>query len=205
MLPFVLLLPRMKLVELILIPIALLSQGLGVCTPVLFRFLPDYPRIFRRLWERHKNPISWVCRPFFGLIMSYGAVLESWVILIIGVIGIGTSWFWFPKRKNTPEWAEDFINREREVLTPANLWDFKRVILPSLGLPIGLAGLVVLLWLLEYPWNWLCILIYLMLSVAKIIWGARLQKTVLVPVTWVVVLGYILGAVVGAPLFVFLR
>ncbi len=195
----------MKLIELILIPIALLSQGLGVDTPILFRFLPNYLRIFRRLWERHKNPISWVCRPFFGLIISYGAVLENWVILVIGVIGIGTSWFWFPKWKNTPDWAEDFINREWEVLTPANPWDFKRVILPSIGLPVGLAGLAAVLWFLEYPWNWMGIFIFLLLSVAKITWGARLQKTVLAPVTWVVVLGSVLGAVVGVPLFVFLR
>ena len=127
--------------ETILIPVALLSHGLGVMTLAVFRFLPHYRALFRRLWERHKNPISWVCRPFFGLIIAYGAILHSWILILIGVIGIGTSWFWFPKWKQTPEWAEDFINKELETLTPENPWDAKRVLLPSFALPFGLVRL----------------------------------------------------------------
>jgi hypothetical protein len=67
-----------KAAEAVVVPFALLFQGLGVNTPVIFDFLPDYRRIFSRLWQRHKNPVSWVCRPFFGLIIVYGAILESW-------------------------------------------------------------------------------------------------------------------------------
>lgn len=200
-----LLLSYMKPVELILIPIALLLQGLGVNTPILFRFLPDYPRIFHRLWERHKNPISWACRPFFTLIIGYGAILESWVILVIGTIGIGTSWFWFPKWKNTPDWAEEFINREYEVITPANPWDFKRVILPSIGLPLALFSLMAFIWFLSYPWNWLGLLIFVLLSLTKIIWSARLQRTIVAPITWVLVIGYVLGVIVGIFSFFLLR
>jgi hypothetical protein len=186
-----------------IIPIALISQGLGVNTPIIFSFLPDYRDIFCRLWERHKNPISWVCRPFFGLVIGYGAILQSWEIILLGVLGIGTSWFWFPKWKNTPAWAEEFINKEFEVLTPDNHWDLRRVVLPSIGLPLGLAGLACLLWYLSYPWNWVGILILVVVTVLKIVWSARLQRSVFKPVTWVTLIGFGLGVVVGALLFAF--
>ena len=185
-----------------LIPIALLSQGLGVNTPIVFDFLPHYRGIFCRMWERHKNPLSWVCRPFFGLVIAYGAILHSLEIILVGVLGIGTSWFWFPKCKNTPVWAEEFINREFEVLTPGNLWDLRRVVLPSIGLPLGLAGLAGLLWFLSYPWNWVGILVLVVVTVLKIIWSARLDRSVVKPVAWVTLGGFGLGTVLGALIFV---
>jgi hypothetical protein len=189
-------------IQAIIIPIALISQGLGVNTPIIFSFLPGYRGIFCRLWERHKNPFSWVCRPFFGLVIGYGAILQSWAIILVGVLGIGTSWFWFPKLENTPAWAEEFINKEFAILTPANRWDLKRVVLPSIGLPLGLASLAVLLWYLSYPWNWLGILILVVVTLLKIVWSVRLQSSVFKPVTWVTLVGFGLGAVVGALLFV---
>jgi len=192
----------LRAIQTILIPIALLSQGLGVNTPIIFDFLPNYQSIFCRLWERHKNPMSWVCRPFFGLVIGYGAILQSWTIILIGVLGIGTSWFWFPKLKNTPVWAEEFINKEFEVLTPNSRWDLRRVMLPSIGLPLGLAGLAGLLWYLSYPWNWSGILILVVVTLLKIVWSARLQSSVFKPVTWVTLVGFGLGAVIGAILFV---
>jgi len=169
------------MVQAILIPIGLLSQGLGVNTPIIFGFLPNYRGIFRRLWERHKNPVSWVCRPFFGLVITYGAILHSWAIILIGVLCLGTSWFWFPKWKQTPAWAEEFINKEFEVLTPDNHWDLKLVVLPSIGLPLGLAALAALLWYLSYPWNWFGILILVVVTLLKIVWSARLQTSVFKP------------------------
>jgi hypothetical protein len=194
----------MKILEFTVIPIGLLLQGLGVTTPVILGFLPSYGRIFRRLWERHKNPISWGCRPFFGLVASYGAILHNWVIILIGFIGVATSWFWFPKWENTPKWAEDFINRELEVITPENHWDLRRVILPSLGLPIFLGGFLALLWFLPYPWNWLALLIYVLVTMAKIIWSGRQEKGVTKPLVWIVLIGYALGVVAGIPLLLFL-
>ena len=191
----------LKVLQVVLIPIALVSQGLAVNTPLIFSFLPDYQHIFRRLWERHKNPVSWVCRPFFGLVFCYGAILQSWPIILAGVLGMGSSWFWFPKWKHTPAWAEEFINKEFEVLTPDNRWDLKRVVLPSIGMPLGLAALAVLLWYLAYPWNWVGILVLVIVTVIKIIWSAKLEGTVLNPLTRIVLIGFVLGAIAGAFLF----
>jgi len=193
----------LKAIRTIIIPLALVLQGLGVNTPMIFGFVPGYRRVFCRLWERHKNPVSWVCRPFFGLVVGYGAILQSWPVIVIGVLGIGTSWFWFPKLKNTPTWAEEVINKEFEVLTPHNRWDLRRVVLPSVGLPVGLAALVCLLWSLSYPLNWLGILITVVVVVMKIVWSTRLQRSILRPLTWVTLIGFGLGALVGALLFAF--
>jgi hypothetical protein len=192
----------LKALQVVLIPIALVSQGLAVNTPMIFGFLPDYRRIFRRLWDRHKNPISWVCRPFFGLIFCYGAILQSWPIILVGVLGMGSSWFWFPKWKHTPAWAEEFINKEFEVLTPANRWDLKRVLLPSIGMPLGLTALAALLWYLAYPWNWVGILVLVIVTVLKIIWSAKLEGTVVNPLTRIVLIGFGLGAIAGVLIFV---
>jgi hypothetical protein len=122
---------------------------------------------------------------------------------VVGVLGIGTSWFWFPKWKNTPAWAEEFINKEFEVLTPDNHWDLKRVVLPSIGLPAGLGCLAYLLWYLSYPWNWVALLILVAVTVLKIIWSARLQRRAFKPLTWVTLVGFGLGVIVGALLFTF--
>jgi hypothetical protein len=121
---------------------------------------------------------------------------------LAGAFGIGTSWFWFPKWKNTPAWAEEFINKEFEVLTPGSHWDLRRVVLPSIGLPVGLAGLAGLLWYLSYPWNWLGISILVAATILKIIWSARLQRSVFKPVTLITLIGLALGVVLGALLFV---
>lgn len=195
----------MKMLEFVLIPVGVTVHGLGVATPVVLGFLPDYGRVFRRLWERHKNPVSWGCRPFFGLVVSYGAILNSWIVVLVGFIGLGTSWFWFPKPRNTPKWAEDFINKELEILTPDNPWDLKRVILPSIGLPLGMAGFATLLWLLTYPWNWLSLSIFVLMTVSKVIWSARQEETVVTPLVRLILAGYALGAVVGIPVFLLAR
>lgn len=191
----------LRAVERVLLPIALALQGLGVDTPVIFDFLPGYRDIFIRLWERHKNPISWVCRPFFGLVIGYGAILQNWPIILAGILGIGTSWFWFPKWKRTPEWAEEFIKKEFEALTPDNPYDLSHVVLPSIGLPLGLASLVILLWYLAYPWNWLGMLIFVTATILKIIWSTRLHQEVFQPVTWVTLIGFGLGIAFGVLLF----
>jgi hypothetical protein len=70
------------------------------------------------LWNRHKNIWSWVMRPIFGLVMFYGAWLNSWEVLLLGLFGLSTSWFWFPKPKKVNQLVEQFIDIERTFLTP---------------------------------------------------------------------------------------
>jgi hypothetical protein len=74
--------------------------------------------ILARLWERHKNPWSWFMRPVFGIGMFYGAWLQSWPVLLLGVFGLATSWCWFPKPQKVHPWVERFIEVEKLYVTP---------------------------------------------------------------------------------------
>jgi len=75
-------------------------------------------------------------------------------------------------------------------------------LLPSIGMPLGLAALAALLWYLAYPWNWAGILVLVIVTVLKIIWSAKLEGTVLNPLTRIVLIGFGLGAIAGVLIFV---
>lgn len=78
----------------------------------------ESPTLLSGLWERHKNPMSWVARPLFGSIMFYGAWIHSWWVLALGIVGVATSWFWFPRPGRVPRWVEKFIDVERAYVSP---------------------------------------------------------------------------------------
>lgn len=78
----------------------------------------DAPSPLSRLWERHKNPLSWFARPLFGATLFYGAWVHSGWLLALGFVGVTTSWFWFPKPRDVPRWIERFIDIERSYLSP---------------------------------------------------------------------------------------
>ena len=100
-------------------------------------------RILRSLWERHKNPISWLMRPLFGAVWFYGAWLNNWPLLLLGIFGISTSWFWFPKPKKTHPWVEKFIDIEKKYITPP--WTFLKV-LPLIVTFVGLIVITLAFW-----------------------------------------------------------
>ncbi len=74
--------------------------------------------LLAKLWERHKNPWSWFMRPVFGIVMFHGAWLQSWPVLLLGVLGLATSWCWFPKPQVVHPWVERFIEVEKPYVSP---------------------------------------------------------------------------------------
>lgn len=64
-------------------------------------------------------------RPLFGVVMFYGAWLQSWPVLLLGVLGLATSWCWFPKPVKVHPWVELFIDVEKAYVTPP--WTFTKV------------------------------------------------------------------------------
>jgi len=167
----------------------LAMHGLGIKTLSLCRRVPNYDENFRRLWERHKNPISWVCRPFFGLLAVGGLSLHNWAMIGVGVFGIATSWFWFPKPKRPPQWAENFIDKEFETIQPSeNPWGLRRVAQIILIIA-AVAIMCAALWLLPHPYNWLGLIVLAVGAVYKTIWSARLHRSVLGPILMVNLVG----------------
>lgn len=64
-------------------------------------------------------------RPLFGIVMFYGAWLQSWPVLLLGVLGLATSWCWFPKPVKVHPWVERFIDVEKAYVTPP--WTFTKI------------------------------------------------------------------------------
>lgn len=82
--------------------------------------------LFDRLWERHRNPISWILRPILGIIWFYAAWVQNLPVVLICIFSLATSWFWFPKPESSPDWVMRFLEIEKEYVTPP--WTYKKVI-----------------------------------------------------------------------------
>lgn len=131
--------------------------------------------LFDTLWERHKNPLSWFVRPFFGAFWFYGAYINSWVFLGLGVFGTATSWFWFPKPEKTHEWVERFIDIEKKYITPP--WDFKKVV--SLLLVFSfLIAITVVFWYHDVK---LGLVIFIFGALLKAVWSVIVARKYGIP------------------------
>jgi len=148
--------------------------------------------VLRTLWERHKNPLSWVMRPLFATVLFYGLWIHDWVVIGIAIFSLSTSWFWFPKPKHPPVWAEKFIDKELEWL--------KNPLKNAVGIMFAIAGMGILTWAL---WNNNVVVSFVLLGitiVGKIIWSSLLERSVAKPLT-ILVLGTYLVAVIVLLLF----
>jgi hypothetical protein len=68
-------------------------------------------------WERHHNPLSWYIRPLFSLPFCYFAYKRSVSGMVLTLIGLATSMFWFPKPAQVDPQAVAFLEMERQYLT----------------------------------------------------------------------------------------
>ena len=144
--------------------------------------------ILRKLWERHKNPLSWVMRPIFATVLFYGIWVHDWATIGVAIFGLSTSWFWFPKPKNPPAWAEKFIDKELEWL--------KNPLKNAMGIVFGAVVMGILTWAL---WNNNVLISSVLLGitiVGKIIWSALLERSVAKPLTILVLGTYLIAAII---------
>lgn len=47
-------------------------------------------------WQRHHNPLSWYIRPLFVLPFCYFAYKKSVTGLLVTIVAVTSSMFWFP-------------------------------------------------------------------------------------------------------------
>lgn len=95
---------------------------------------------FDRLWERHKNPWSWLVRPPFGALYLYGAWRQSLALLLLATLALSTSWFWFPRPKRVSPNIDRFIEIERRFVTPPYTFEKLAGALLVLLFLIGVTG-----------------------------------------------------------------
>ena len=74
-------------------------------------FLNDF---FAWAWSRHHNVLSWYIRPLFIMPFIYFAYKRSWKGMLITVLALATSMFWFPAPEAVDPMVAQFLEAERE-------------------------------------------------------------------------------------------
>lgn len=68
-------------------------------------------------WARHHNPLSWYIRPLFILPFCYAAYKKSIRGMVLTVVAVTSSMFWFPAPVAPDPTAATFLEVEREWIT----------------------------------------------------------------------------------------
>jgi len=76
-------------------------------------FLNDF---FTWAWARHHNVLSWYIRPMFILPFIFFAYKRSWKGMVVTVIALATSMFWFPSPATVDPAVAQFLEAEREFI-----------------------------------------------------------------------------------------
>ena len=94
-------------------------------------------------WERHHNALSWYIRPLFLLPFCWFAYKRSLLDIVLTVVALATSMFWFPAPEQPGAGALEYLAMEREYLTGD--WTMAKVLMASL-VPISFAALGFVFW-----------------------------------------------------------
>ena len=94
-------------------------------------------------WERHHNVLSWYIRPLFFLPFCYFAYKRSLSGMILTLVALATSMFWFPAPERSDPMTLEFLAVEREYLTGD--WTMAKVLM-ALLVPISFAALGFVFW-----------------------------------------------------------
>lgn len=73
-------------------------------------------------WERHHNPLSWYIRPLFVLPFCYFAYKKNVWGVVLTVVAVLSSMFWFPAPAAGDERAAEFLAMERRYVTGGWTW-----------------------------------------------------------------------------------
>ena len=101
-------------------------------------------------WARHHNVLSWYIRPLFLLPFCYFAYRRSLWGIVLTVVALATSMFWFPAPEHSSPAVNEMLASEREYLT-AN-WTLWKVLI-ALLVPLGFAALALAFWRRSLAWG----------------------------------------------------
>jgi hypothetical protein len=94
-------------------------------------------------WERHHNVLSWYIRPLFLLPFCYFAYKRSLWGIMLTLLALATSMFWFPAPQHSSPAVNEMLEAEKEYLT-AN-WTLWKVLI-ALLVPLTFAALGLAFW-----------------------------------------------------------
>ncbi|MEC2076293.1 hypothetical protein [Metabacillus fastidiosus] len=125
-------------------------------------FLNDF---FIWAFERHHNVLSWYIRPLFLLPFCYFAYKGSIKGIILTLIALVTSMFWFPKPAVVSPEVELFLKMEMDYLLGE--WNLVKILLSSL-VPATMFALAYAFW--KHSWKY-GILVINLIAVLKVLWS----------------------------------
>jgi hypothetical protein len=101
-------------------------------------------------WARHHNVLSWYIRPLFLMPFCYFAYKRSLWGIVLTLLALATSMFWFPAPEHSSPAVKEMLASEREYLT-AN-WTLWKVLI-ALLVPLGFAALALAFWRRSLAWG----------------------------------------------------
>mgnify|MGYP003296234109 CR=1 FL=1 len=101
-------------------------------------------------WARHHNELSWYIRVLFVLPFCYFAYKRSLSGMILTLLALATSMFWFPAPEHTSPAVNEMLASEREYLT-AN-WTLWKILIALLA-PLTFAALGLAFWKRSLVWG----------------------------------------------------
>jgi hypothetical protein len=148
-------------------------------------------------WARHHNPLSWYVRPFFVLPFCYFAYRRNVWGVVLTIVAVASSMFWFPAPQAADAGVASFLAMERAYV--AGGWTLSKIALTAL-IPIWFIALAFAFW----RRSWLAGFVVINLGVAlKIVWSFHFGGTS----AWSTVAPVALGLIVcnGVLLFAYKR
>jgi len=94
-------------------------------------------------WERHANVLSWYIRPLFVLPLALFSYRRSLAGVVLTLIAVATSIFWFPAPAQVEPMIAEFLAFERQWLTSG--WTADKIA-QALLTPVALFALCLVFW-----------------------------------------------------------
>ncbi len=116
-------------------------------------------------WARHHNPLSWYIRPLFVLPFCYFAYKRSVWGVVLTILAVTSSMFWFPAPAAADPRAAAFLAIERQYL--ASPWTAGKATMTSL-VPIWFIVLAWAFWRRSWVGGFIVIALGTLL---KVIWS----------------------------------
>jgi hypothetical protein len=130
-------------------------------------------------WARHHNVLSWYIRPMFIIPFIYFAYKQSWKGMLVTIIALATSMFWFPVPATVDPAVAQFLDAEMEfILGPLTA----QKIFFWFMVPLFFALLALSFWKRSWWWG---VAVINLAALGKIIWsvvaGGESGWAVLIP------------------------
>ena len=138
------------------------------------------------VWERHHNPLSWYIRPLFVLPFCYFAYKKRVWGIVLTILAVLSSMFWFPVPTTADPRVAAFLAMERQYIT--GVWTLAKCAITAL-VPIWF---IVLAWAF-WQRSWLAGFVVINIgALLKVVWSFYFAGTS----AWSIIPPVSLGALV---------